>query len=872
MPFEFVLIDAARITDPSSIFVGVPHNAAEGSAASSAASGALFSATTQASRTLAINENTLDDDFDNGGGVGPGNTLTEPNTFGATTYPAGSRVEVEYSAVLQSTSHPELYFIASYITINDTFVGVSITSAYDANTDKITSDSIYKHGDTHELLAGSDFPTGSTFNTFIQNENFNQGPDSSFDNDLEWTASSPGVIDPVSLRDTDGDGVFDLDDLDDDNDGILDTDEGVLDISTLTASGVTGPLHQVSGGGFSVDIETVDQNGNGAQASDQEDKHILRAIEFNGVRYEDFILPDSYTSGFDADDGVRSVDNGGFGPFSNTDATWEQDILANAFQNADLGEYQTVDTGVEASDFYTLGYETPIISSGAGFIAVTERNSNNDQVIEALDADGNVLGTPIVVDASAGDYFDTGHDVHFNDGQNAGIAVYALDNLVPLGTEIHGLRISFNAAVGDGPDGKVFIFGDEEQLFETRDTDGDGVADHLDLDSDSDGISDLVETGQDASVGDTNMDGVHDGAVTGDGVPVAAGAGLLPIDSDLDGISDHLDLDADNDGLSDFIEAQATGSYTGTDGDVSDQDSDGDGVIDLFDSNDSTTGAFGGTFVNPVNTDGTDNPDYLDTNSDNDAFSDTVESGVTNTGGDANSDGIQDGVGVTYTDPSGGVDDLLADLTNADTDPLETDFRSVPCFTPETLIATVRGEVRAGDLSEGDLVLTRDNGFQPVQWVGRTRVALGAANAKLRPVQIRAGALGHGLPERDMLVSPQHRMLVTSDLAEVMFQEREVLVPAKHLTGLDGVDQVTTDTVSYLHLMFDQHEVVLADGAWSESFQPGDQSLRGVGADQRAEILSLFPELETLAGHDAYPAARPSLKRYEAELLISRLK
>ena len=123
-----------------------------------------------------------------------------------------------------------------------------------------------------------------------------------------------------------------------------------------------------------------------------------------------------------------------------------------------------------------------------------------------------------------------------------------------------------------------------------------------------------------------------------------------------------------------------------------------------------------------------------------------------------------------------------------------------------------------------------------------------------------------------MLVSPQHRMLITSHMAYIMCEEREVLIPAKHLTRLDGVYAVDTGAVSYLHLMFDHHEVVLADGAWSESFQPADRTLKGIGDPQRAEILSIFTELETLAGLNGYGAARPSLKRHEAELLVSRLQ
>ncbi|MEO0863459.1 MAG: Hint domain-containing protein, partial [Pseudomonadota bacterium] len=230
---------------------------------------------------------------------------------------------------------------------------------------------------------------------------------------------------------------------------------------------------------------------------------------------------------------------------------------------------------------------------------------------------------------------------------------------------------------------------------------------------------------------------------------------------------------------------------------------------------------------------------------------------------------------ILQSGPESGTIELIDDAGNVTGSVTYSEIEQIIiCFTPGTRIATQTGEKAVETLVPGDRVFTRDNGIQTLRWVGRRDLSAADLhrNPEFQPILIRQGALGKDLPERDMLLSPQHRMLVTSDLAEVMFQEREVLVPAKHLTGLDGVDQVTTDTVSYLHLMFDQHEVVLADGAWSESFQPGDQSLRGVGADQRAEILSLFPELETLAGHDAYPAARPSLKRYEAELLISRLK
>lgn len=195
----------------------------------------------------------------------------------------------------------------------------------------------------------------------------------------------------------------------------------------------------------------------------------------------------------------------------------------------------------------------------------------------------------------------------------------------------------------------------------------------------------------------------------------------------------------------------------------------------------------------------------------------------------------------------------------------------VPCFTAGSLIATPRGERPVEDLRPGDRVITRDNGLQKICWVGRRDLSRGdlAALPDLQPILIRAGALSRGMPERDLLVSPNHRMLVASERAEVMFGEREVLVAAKHLTGLDGIDRAPRTAVSYVHLMFSRHEVILADGAWSESFQPGDYSLQGVGEAQRGEILTLFPELATRAGIGAYQAARLSLKAHEAALLVA---
>ena len=194
----------------------------------------------------------------------------------------------------------------------------------------------------------------------------------------------------------------------------------------------------------------------------------------------------------------------------------------------------------------------------------------------------------------------------------------------------------------------------------------------------------------------------------------------------------------------------------------------------------------------------------------------------------------------------------------------------IPCFTPGTVIATANGERLVEELREGDRIITRDNCLQKIRWVGRRdlsgRELLQVPH--LKPVLIRAGSLGRGLPERDMVVSPNHRLLMQSDRSALYFADREVLAAAKHLTGLGGVDRVETSAISYIHFMFDQHEVVLSNGAWTESFQPGEQVLDGIGDAQRDEIFELFPELREAEGIEAYQAARRSLKKHEARLLF----
>ena len=195
----------------------------------------------------------------------------------------------------------------------------------------------------------------------------------------------------------------------------------------------------------------------------------------------------------------------------------------------------------------------------------------------------------------------------------------------------------------------------------------------------------------------------------------------------------------------------------------------------------------------------------------------------------------------------------------------------VSCFTPGTRIETRDGLRAIETLTVGDRVLTRDNGYQTLRWIGRKTVE-GAdlrGHAALHPILIRKGALGPDCPSCDTMVSRQHRMLVQSGRAELLFGEAEVFVRALHLLDLPDVLAAVVPTVTYLHLMFDRHEVIRADGAWSESFQPGPRSLGGLDEDQQAEIFAVFPQLDTPVTEATYTSARLTLKAHEARVLLA---
>lgn len=188
---------------------------------------------------------------------------------------------------------------------------------------------------------------------------------------------------------------------------------------------------------------------------------------------------------------------------------------------------------------------------------------------------------------------------------------------------------------------------------------------------------------------------------------------------------------------------------------------------------------------------------------------------------------------------------------------------AIPCFVRGTMILTQDGEKAVEDLEAGDLIETRDNGLQPIRWIGSRKVA---ADGRFAPVAIEAGTFGM---HRRLVVSPQHRIMLTHWMAELMFGEDEVLVAAKDLVNDCSVRVLTGGEVEYFHLLFDQHQIVFSEGLATESFLPGPTVMNDLDAEVQDEVLSLFPEIdpETMDGYG--PAARLPLRGFEARAMLA---
>lgn len=190
---------------------------------------------------------------------------------------------------------------------------------------------------------------------------------------------------------------------------------------------------------------------------------------------------------------------------------------------------------------------------------------------------------------------------------------------------------------------------------------------------------------------------------------------------------------------------------------------------------------------------------------------------------------------------------------------------SPPCFTAGTLVATTEGLVEVQDLQPGHVVQTLDNGLQPLIWTGQAHVpnAVLCNDSRFLPVLVKKDAFGPGQPERDMRLSQQHRVLVRGWQVELFYGQFEVLVPvAKLINGTTITMDRQAQQVTYVHLLFERHELIWADGLLSESFLP---SVENVSPTQQ-EILRLFPDLS--APEEKPKTARTCVQDKRTALLL----
>lgn len=191
------------------------------------------------------------------------------------------------------------------------------------------------------------------------------------------------------------------------------------------------------------------------------------------------------------------------------------------------------------------------------------------------------------------------------------------------------------------------------------------------------------------------------------------------------------------------------------------------------------------------------------------------------------------------------------------------------CADKDASVSTAKGTKPLHDIRVGDHLVAQ-SGTAEIKAVRQHVLAAYELKAKphFRPIMIRAGALGEGLPTADLMVSPNQRIFVSSERSFIGQGEREAWIAAKHLVNNAEIYEVDVTSANYLHLEAARHEAVLINGIWLEAFQPADWSLGGAGNAQRLELRELFPDLYAGAHRAEFDEVsapvepRPARKRF----------
>lgn len=196
----------------------------------------------------------------------------------------------------------------------------------------------------------------------------------------------------------------------------------------------------------------------------------------------------------------------------------------------------------------------------------------------------------------------------------------------------------------------------------------------------------------------------------------------------------------------------------------------------------------------------------------------------------------------------------------------------IPCYATGTLIKTPTGPRAIETLRPGDRVWTLDSGPQEILWVSARAVALDRGRDDDCPILIPAGALGSDQPERDLIVSPQHRILVGGRGAAVAGVTTECLVPAKALLVLPGIRRMRGKRqILWHHFACAHHHVVEAVGCFSESLLLGQMVLNSLGREELARLEQIFGSRREDGPWNG-PAARPCIPAGQAQRLFHRAR
>ncbi|WP_297768431.1 Hint domain-containing protein [uncultured Roseovarius sp.] len=573
-----------------------------------------------------------------------------------------------------------------------------------------------------------------------------------------------------------------------------------------------------------------------------------------------------------ADDFGNDTTDGGSGQDTLDAATMTQDVTLDLTAgDPNNPEQGTVSNGTHTAQFIEI--ENVILGSGADQVL---GSGGNDSVITGAGAD--------TVDGGAGnDTFDLGagdgavDTVVFADGDGAdtitgfaapidnGDGTFTGQDQLDLGglTDANGDPVNVaDVTVGSDIDGNAVLSFPGGESLTLVGVGPASVTDHDALAAMGIFQPDYIVEG---TAGDDTIDSSYTGDPEGDRVDNA--------DSRSNDDDDVIDAGAGNDLIDAGLGDDSIHGGDGNDTILGLDDADlifGDAGDDSLDGGIDADTLFGGTGNDTINVSQGDSAE----GGEGDDFFALTDLGEADTGAISiiGGEGDETDGDTLFLTPDVGRDDITFTNTDDESGGLSGTFtlngsvvnfseiENIICFTPGTHILTQWGERPVETLRPGDMVVTRDHGLQPIRWTGNRRVP---GVGDFAPISVASSVMG---ASDSLVVSPQHRLLFTGYKAELLFGENEVLVAAKHLVNGRDVIVAPRPEVTYIHIMFDRHEVIYANGIGTESFYAGDTALAAIQAPAREELFAIFPELRSAPGYHGN-TARTCLRQHEARLL-----